>query len=232
MKNAHLRFGWLTYVKSTEKTTTSIKLRLDRFIGEVLPDPPRQAKAHFISVIGGDTQISAVSAAISMTDKFMLEGPGIAPTRVCLERNAQCFKGSIQLAGRKKPLRHLVGISNELISANRSANTGRLLLAGSDKQFVWASVANIYGIPGIPEWAEWFGKELDTHHAISPLPGIGCNPVLIKADKKRVLDWVSWGVESGAISFPHQTGSIRWPEMGIESVFFRADFEPGSTEAG
>jgi hypothetical protein len=35
VKNAHVRFGWLTYVKSTEKTTTSIKLRLDRFIGEV-----------------------------------------------------------------------------------------------------------------------------------------------------------------------------------------------------
>ena len=29
MRNAHLRFGWLTYVKSTEKTTTSIKLRLE-----------------------------------------------------------------------------------------------------------------------------------------------------------------------------------------------------------
>ena len=66
MKNAHLRFGWLTYVKSTEKTTTSIKLRLDRFIGEVLPDPPRQAKAHLISVIGGDTQVAAVCAAISL----------------------------------------------------------------------------------------------------------------------------------------------------------------------
>jgi hypothetical protein len=38
MKNAHLRFGWLTYIKSTEKTTISIKLPLDRFIGEVLPD--------------------------------------------------------------------------------------------------------------------------------------------------------------------------------------------------
>ena len=75
MKNAHLRFGWLTYVKSTEKTTTSIKLRLDRFIGEVLPDPPRQAKAHLISVIGGDTQIAAVSAAISLGDRFMVEGP-------------------------------------------------------------------------------------------------------------------------------------------------------------
>ena len=57
MKNAHLRFGWLTYVKSTEKTIASIKLRLDRFIGEVLPDPPRQAKAHLISVIGGTRRL-------------------------------------------------------------------------------------------------------------------------------------------------------------------------------
>jgi hypothetical protein len=48
VKNAHLRFGWLTYVKSTEKTVTSIRLRLDRFIGEALPGPPHQAKAHFV----------------------------------------------------------------------------------------------------------------------------------------------------------------------------------------
>jgi hypothetical protein len=28
MKNAHLRFGWLTYVKSTEKTTIQGRLAL------------------------------------------------------------------------------------------------------------------------------------------------------------------------------------------------------------
>ena len=66
---AEVLVGWLTYLKSSEKTTTGIKLHLDRFIGEVLPDPPRQAKAHLISVIGGDTQISAVSAAISMGER-------------------------------------------------------------------------------------------------------------------------------------------------------------------
>jgi len=60
VKNAHLRFGWLTYVRSTEKAVTNIKLRLDRFIGEVLPDPPRRAKAHFISAIGGDRRIARV----------------------------------------------------------------------------------------------------------------------------------------------------------------------------
>jgi len=45
VKNAHLRFGWLTYVKTTEKAVTNIRLRLDRFIGEscqTLRDRPRR----------------------------------------------------------------------------------------------------------------------------------------------------------------------------------------------
>jgi hypothetical protein len=224
MKNAHLRFGWLSYVKSTEKTTTSIKLHLDRFIGEVLPDPPRQAKAHLISVIGGDTQISAVSAAIAMGDRFMVEGPEVLPTRVCLERNAQCFKGSLQLAGRKKPVRHLIGLSEEFASGNVSSGSAKTLLASSDKRFVWASIAQIYGIPGIPEWADWFRGELNTHRGITPALGIGCDPVIVKAAKEQFLDWVSWGIESGAIRFPTETGSVRWPGMKLEDIFMRTEY--------
>ena len=223
MKNAHLRFGWLTYVKSTEKTTTSIKLRLDRFIGEVLPDPPRQAKAHLISVIGGDTQIAAVSAAISLGDRFMVEGPDMQPVRVCLERNAQCFKGSVQVAGRKKPLRHLIGLSEEFASSNTSASSGRTFLAGSDNQFIWASVAHIHGIPGVPEWADWFASELDSHKAIVRALGIGCNPVLIKGEKEQFLDWLSWGVESHAIRFPTQPDPIRWPGLSLQDLFLSAN---------
>src|SRR5260221_4536530 len=166
MKNAHLRFGWLTYIKSTGKTTTSIRLHLDRFIGETSPETPRQAKAHLISVLGGDTQIAAVSAALSMGERFMVEGPGVPPIRICLERNAEIFKGSIPLVGRKKPLRHLVGISEEFASGSTSTSSGRTLLAGSDSQFVWASIADIYGIPGDPEWADWFADEVKTHHAM------------------------------------------------------------------
>ena len=223
MQNAHLRFGWLTYVKSTEKTTTSIKLRLDRFIGEVQPDPPRQAKAHLISVVGGDTQISAISAAISMGDCFLIEGPEVEPTRVCLERNAQCFRGSIQVSGRKKPLRHLVGLSEELASGNMSAGSGRTLLAGSDEQFVWSSIAHLYGIPGVPEWADWFRKELIAHRAVVPALGIGCDPVIVKGTKEEFLDWLSWGVESGAIGFPEATGAVTWPVVNLEDLFHRAD---------
>lgn len=221
MKNAHLRFGWLMYVKSTEKTTTSIRVHLDRFIGEMFPDPPRQARAHFISVIGGDTQISAISAAISMGDRFMVEGPHVPPTRVCLERNAQCFKGSIQVPGRK-PLRHLIGVSEEFVSASLSASSGRTLLAGSDAQFVWASIAQIYGIPGVPEWAGWFDEELKMHHATMDALGIGCDPVIVKGTKKEFLDWLSWGVESEAIQFPKETGPILWPPSSLDHIFLEA----------
>ena len=222
MRNAHLRFGWLTYVKSTEKTTTSIKLRLDRFIGEALPDPPRQAKAHLISVIGGDTQVAAISAAISLGDRFMVEGPDLQPIRVCLDRNAQCFKGSIQLAGHKKPLRHLVGLSEELSASNVSASSGRTLLAGSDNRFVWAALAHIHGIPGIPDWADWFAGELEMRKAIIPALGIGCDPVIVKGEKEQFLDWLSWGVESEAIRFPAETGSIHWPSLGLKDILFHA----------
>jgi hypothetical protein len=223
MKNAHLRFAWLTYVKSTEKTTTSIRLRLDRFIGEVLPDPPRQAKAHLISVIGGDTQIAAVSAAISLGDRFMVEGPEVQPIRVCLERNAQCFKGSIQLAGRKKPLRHLVALSEEFACSNVAAGSGRTLLAGSESRFIWASVAHIHGIPGVPEWADWFRDELEMHRAIIRVLGIGCDPAIVKGEKHQFLDWLSWGVESGAVRFPVENGSIRWPALSLGDILVPAN---------
>ena len=176
-----------------------------------------------ISVIGGDTQIAAVSAAISLGDKFMVEGPGVQPIRVCLERNAQCFKGSVQLSGRKKPLRHLIALSEEFASSNVSAGSGRTLLASSENRFIWASLAHIHGIPGVPDWADWFAGELDSHKALVRAIGIGCNPVLVKGEKEQFLDWLSWGVESGAIHFPRETGSIRWPSLSLEDLFLPAN---------
>jgi hypothetical protein len=217
MKNAHLRFGWLTYFKRTEKTTTTFKLRMDRFIGEVLPDAPRRAKAHFVSVIGGDTQIAAVNAAISMDERFEIEGPGVPRISVSLDRNAQTNKGTLQLSDRKKPLRHLIGISEDL--ATNSAGTGRTVLAHSNPQFVWMSLAQIHGLPGIPKWADWFYWQLEAHKAIMPLLGIGCDPALIKGDKTKFLSWLSQGVSGGDLPFPECAGPIEWPRTALREIF-------------
>ena len=47
MKNAHERFGVLEYTKRMKDTTTRIRLRLDRFIGEV--EEGGNGKAYLIS---------------------------------------------------------------------------------------------------------------------------------------------------------------------------------------
>ena len=153
----------------------------------------------------------------------MGEGPGVLPIRVCLERNAQSFKGSIQLAGRKKPLRHLVALSEEFASTNISAGSGRTLLTNSENGFIWAALAHIHGIPAMPDWADWFASELETHKAIIRVLGIGCAPVMVKGGKEQFLSWLSWGVESGAVSLPAETGSIRWPGLSLQDLFLPAD---------
>ena len=218
MQNAHLRLGWLTYIRMTEKTTTHFKLRLDRFIGEVLPDPPRQARAHFLSVLGTDTQVAAIAAAISLGDKFTLEGPNLAAIRVGFDRRAECFKGALQLADRKKPVRHLIAISEEL-AANSNANAGRTLLAGSSPSFIWTSMAQLHGLPGIPEWGPWFMEQLENHQAILPLLGLGCKPVLVKGSKQQFLSWLGRGVSAGQLEFPESAGPAHWPGLSLEKIF-------------
>jgi hypothetical protein len=64
MKNAHQRFGRVSYVRRTEKTATNIRVHLDAFVGE---DP---GKAHLVSVIGGDSEIGALAAAFANGDPF------------------------------------------------------------------------------------------------------------------------------------------------------------------
>ena len=219
MKNAYLRFGWLTYYKTTEKTTTHFKLRLDRFVGEVDHAMSGRAHAHLISVIGGDTQIAAVNAAISMDEGFTVEGPGVAPVIASLGRQPQMHRASIQLADRRKPLRHLIGISQEFIHVCTAANSARTLVIDSSPAFVWSVLSRLQGLPAVPEWAEWFYQQLEMRKALLPALGIGCRPVLIRGSKQQFLKWLSRGIERGAIRFPDEAGPIHWPELTLKQVF-------------
>jgi|APFre7841882654_1041346.scaffolds.fasta_scaffold545383_1 hypothetical protein len=63
MKNAHERFGVLEYTKRMKDTTTRIRVRLDRFIGEVEND--RNYKTHLVSVLGGDADVGASRARVT-----------------------------------------------------------------------------------------------------------------------------------------------------------------------
>jgi len=47
--------------------------------------------------------------------------------------------------------------------------------------------------------------------------------VVVKGEKEQFLDWLSWGVESAAIRFPNETGSIRWPGVSLQEIFPQAE---------
>lgn len=216
MKNAHLRFGHLTYTKVLKKTTTRFRVPLDRFIGE--SESNSQVKAHLISVIGGDTQLAGLSAAIFNSDSFTIEGPDQTTYRVTLGAKAECYRGSLHLEEQKRPLRHLVAISEELAQVGTVKNAERAILFHDAPQFVWASLAHVHGLPGMPDWAGWIVNELKRLKAVRPLLGIGCNPVLVKGPKGLFMNCISRGVRDGRLQFPESNGAIQWNPLSLSQL--------------
>ena len=77
---------------------------------------------------------------------------------------------------------------------------------------------------GIPERADWFEDELNTHHAMAPVLGIGCHAVIIKGKKEQFLDWLSCSVESGALRLPRETGAIISPTVNVKDLLPPVDW--------
>ena len=121
MKNAHERFGKLVYVRRTEKTATNIRLHLDAFVGE------ERGKAHLASLMGGDVEIGAIAAAFANGDMFTVIDPSGAESIVGLGEKPLLFRGSIVLRERKRPLRHMMACSQELVDTSSGQFHGRAL---------------------------------------------------------------------------------------------------------
>ena len=65
MQNAHERFGTLEFIKRTKGTTTRVRAYIDRVVVEPAQNEQGQASAHLISMIGGDSEIGAMWAAVT-----------------------------------------------------------------------------------------------------------------------------------------------------------------------
>ena len=213
MKNAHLRFGTLRYTRHTHDTTIDVRVRMDRLILE--PQQDGSAIAHLISVVGNDADIGGIWAAILDARTFWLEGPGLEIVSATLGDKPQCWRGSISIPGRKRPLRHLVAISRELALTAPGGDNGsrRTILCGDDPAFVLYRVAQRFGLPVVPQWADWFMEELQGRKAIAPLTGLGCSPVVVKGTGKAFLDWIGKAVKRHVIHLPDTKQPIRWPSF-------------------
>lgn len=215
MENAHDRWGWLEFTRLLKDTTARVQLRLDRMVAEVAKNGC-EGRFHLLSVIGGDSDVGAVWAAIQQNQVFKVTGPDLdACLELSLGEKAESFRGSISVPGLKRPVRHLVAVSAELAGTRLGAATmsNRTIICDDDPVFVLYRLSERFGLPVVPDWADWFAAELRRRKAITPLVGIGCSPVLINGAKGRFLSWISSGLRRKAISFQESNGAIRWPRM-------------------
>jgi hypothetical protein len=212
MRNAHERFGTLEFTKRVKDTTTQIRVYMNRVVVEPAKEDRGQGSAHLISVVGGDAEIAAVWAAVTEGAPFKLYAPGAVSLVATLGPEAQCFRGSLVLPGRKRPVRHLVAVSAELAKTRAGADREgkRTILCDDDPVFVLYRVARRFGLPVVPEWAPWFMQELERRKGIQPLLGLGCSPVLVKGNKQTFLGWIGKALKEGLIRIPEENGAISW----------------------
>lgn len=212
MQNAHLRLGLLEYHRMTEKTSTRIRLRVDRYVGE-------DQQAHLISVFGNDSDVGAITAAVHEKATFTLTFPDGEVKEVSLGEHASCYKGAVSLSDRKHPVRHLVAVSEELYT---NGGVGRTILLGYQRDQAWATLVSFLGLPAGPSWAEYVLGVAEAEERIKILDGIGCQPVLISATTEEMLEWIGDGLRSRVLSFPERNGPIIWPRFALSVSLFPA----------
>ena len=208
MQNAHLRLGLLEYHRMTEKTSTRIRLRVDRYVGE-------DEQAHLISVFGNDSDVGAITAAVHEKATFTLTFPDGEVKEVSLGEHASCYKGAVSLPDRKHPVRHLVAVLEELYT---NGGVGQTILLGYQRDQAWATLVSFLGLPAEPSWAEHVLGVVEAEERIKALDGIGCHPVLISATTEEVLEWIGNGLRTQELSFPERNGPIVWPPLSVRSL--------------
>jgi hypothetical protein len=222
MQNAHLRLGLLEYHRMTEKTSTRIRLRVDRYAGE-------DEQAHLISVFGNDSDVGAITAAVHEKATFTLTFPDGEVKEVSLGEHASCYKGAVTLPGRKHPVRHLLAVSQEL---HTNGSAGRTILLRYRWEEAWSTLVSFLGLPADPTWAEHILGIVEGKKSIEEIDGIGCQPVLISATTEEVLDWIGDGLRSRALSFPKRNGPIIWPRFSLTASLKPPLWVAGSKGSG
>jgi len=233
MQNAHERFGTLEFTKRMKDTTTRVRVHIDRAVLEPAKDGRGSIGAHLLSMIGGDAEIGALWAAITEGALFQIQLPGRASIAASVGLEAQCFRGSVTVPGRKRPARHLVAVSAELAKTKPGADREgiRTILCDDDPVFVLYRVAYRYGLPVVTEWAPWFMQELNQRQAVRPLVGLGCSPVLVSGNKPAFLKWIGKALKEGSIHIPEENGSITWklPRTFLERPGLEAATDASAT---
>ena len=153
MENAHLRMGKLKFVRQTRDTITEVSLHMDRLVAEKPAEPRSSVQIHLVSVFGGDQEVGAIAAAIADEQRFQISLPSGAELFGFLGEKPVMYRASLQIPGRKRPVRHLAAVSQTLFGTTLGADgqARRTILYDGAPEFVLHRLAVRFGLPALPE---------------------------------------------------------------------------------
>jgi hypothetical protein len=208
MQDAHLRMGRLEYRRNSGKTDTKISVQVDRYVGE-------GDDAHLISLFGGGSEVGAITAAIHEKHTFTVTFPDGKEKVAGFGPEAICYRGSLNLQGRKQALRHLIAVSTSL-HANGSAGRTFILQLGPDtREHAWATLVSFLGLPADPRWSGPILEAMWAEKKIQRVDGIGCKPAAIHGTREDLLARVGQARSLGLLTFPEKNGPVLWPRYTI-----------------
>jgi hypothetical protein len=213
MQNAHLRMGNLTFVRQTRETITNITVPLNCLVAESAYSCAATT-LHLVSVFGSDQDIGAVIAAAHEGLRFKLASADQEIIGTLGEKPV-IYRASLQIPERKRPVRHAVLLSKVFFETTFGANSEarRTVIYDDTPDFVLHRLAVRFGLPVLPEWADWFSLELRRRGMVEELVGLNCDPIAVKGTKLRLLRILSQGLRRKAIAIPSEVPAVVAPSI-------------------
>lgn len=205
-------------MRQTRDTITNVTVGLNCLVAEP-PDSRTATALHLVSIFGGDQDVGAVVAAAHEGLRFNV-AIGAREIIGTLGEKPVIYRASVQIPERKRPVRQAVLLSKTFFETTLGANNEarRTVLFDESSEFVLHRLAVRFGLPVLPEWADWFGAELQRRGMVEELVGLNCNPIAVKGTKLRLLRILSQGLRRKAIKIPAEVPAVAGPSRAASNV--------------
>ena len=215
MKNAHVRLAQVEYSVQSKNWSTRVQVWCDRLATE-------DNATHMLSIFGNDSEMAAVSGAISTNSRLTAKLPDGVRFELFMGEKPTTYRGHLSIPGRQRPVRHILCFSEALM---QNGANGSVTVLHNDDTLIWASIISFLGLPALPEWAGAGVQMLRDTEKIQEITGFNCSPVTVTVDRKELLDWIGSQIKEKLLFLPDTAGPVIWPSYGINDLLFPSAVE-------
>ncbi len=208
MTNAHLRLAQVEYSVQSKNWSTRVQVWCDRLATE-------GDTTHMISIFGNDSEMAAVSGAISTNSHLTAKLADGQRLELFMGEKPTTYRGHLLIPGRQRPVRHILCFSEALM---QNGTNGSVTVLHNDDTLIWATVISCLGIPALPDWATPGVQMLRNTEKIREIIGFNCSPVTVTITREELLSWIGAQVAEKLLFLPEAAGPVIWPSYGIRDL--------------